>query len=202
MPRIRKIRRRKINQARKHEAAVDAVMPSRFQESRADGASRIVIIGEHIFNVKLSKLVENEEGLEVVATASTAKEAMAIPNEYGAELAIVDVDFGGISAGIALTRDINERSPGCAFMLICGLFTSAVARNLWVYSTESWSVISQATAKNPRHLAEAISSAVHGITWIEPGITRELQQYGERSKSLDERKLSIYERQSKDDPAA
>ncbi len=176
------------------ESAVDAVLPSRFkQEQSVGGVSRVVIVGSRIFNVKLAKLLEDEADLNVVATASTPREAMAAPNEHGAEMIIVEVDFGGPAQGILLGRSIAERSQGCAIMMVCGTFTDSVARHLWVYSSDSWSVISSATAQSAPHVSEAVSSAVHGMTWVEPGVTRAMAAYGPRSTSMNERKLFMFD---------
>lgn len=178
-------------------AAVDAVLPSRFREDQAPGGvSRVVIVGSHIFNLKLAKLLEHESGFEVVATADTAREAMAAPNEHGAELTIIEVDFGGAAQGTVLARSIAERSQGCAIMLVCGTFTSSVAKHLWVYGVDSWSIISSATAQSPTHVSEAVSSAVHGKTWVEPGIKRAMAAYGPRLKSVNERKLTMFDDQA------
>lgn len=171
-------------------------MPSRFQDSEASAASRIVAVGQPVFNARLEKLLSAEDSVEVVATATSIKQAMAYPNEFGADLIIVDTDFGGEAEGVALSRYIAERSPACAVMLVCGAFTSTLAKNLWVYSTDAWSIVSQATAKNGPSLTEAITSAVHGMTWVEPGIAREMREYGPRPRSLDERKLAMFERRS------
>jgi DNA-binding NarL/FixJ family response regulator len=193
MPRIRKIRRRKVNQAAPRAASeIDAILPSRFRDEQSVGsASRVVIAGDRIFNVKLSKLLENESDLRIVGTAETPREALAAPNELGAELIVVSVDLGGSSQGVNLARTINERSPGCGIMLVCDSLSQTLARYLWTYGTDSWSVISAATSKNPAHIAEAVSSAVRGITWLEPGVARALATFGPRPHSLDERKLLL-----------
>ncbi|MDA1298102.1 MAG: response regulator [Chloroflexi bacterium] len=203
MPRVRKIRRRRVDPtARKMNAEADAILPSRFnQEKAAGGVSRVVIVGSRIFNVRLAKLLESQADLSVVATASTPREALAAPNEHGAEMTVIDVDFGGTAQGILLARTIGERSPGCAIMLVCGALTETVAKQLWVYGADSWSVISSATAKSAAHVAEAVSSAVHGITWVEPGVKRAMAGYGPRPRSLDERKLFVFDAEQRSSAA-
>ncbi len=194
MPRIRRIRRRKINKAAQAPAQLDAVKSPGSEDQAPGSTSRVVIVGDRIFNLKLSNLMGGETDFKIVATADTRRDAFAFPNEFAAELTVVDVDFDGHGQGIKLARELNEKSPGCAFMLICGPFTSTTVQTLWVYGADSWSVITQATAKSPAHFAEVVSSAVHGIPWIEPGITRALREYGPRPNSLDERKLLVFER--------
>lgn len=176
------------------DAAVDGVLPSRFQQEQISGGpSRLVIVGSRIFNVKLNKLLENESGLSVVATAETPREAISAPTEHGAELTIVEADFGGSAQGTVLATSIAERSPGCAIMLVCGAFTDTVAKYLWVFGADSWSIITGATAQNPTHISEAVSSAVHGITWVEPGVKRAMDLYGQRPMSVNERRLMMFD---------
>lgn len=194
MARIRKIRRRKISRASDDRAGLDAATTPSEQEQSPRASSRVVIVGDHIFGLKLAKLVAEETDFTVVATASTVREARAYPNEFKADLTVVEVDFGGPGEGITLARELNERSPGCAFMMVCGPFTETTAQALWVFGTDAWSVITQATAKSPGHFAEAVSSAVHGMTWVEPGVKRELSSFGPRPNSFDARKLAIFER--------
>ena len=156
----------------------------------------MVVVGSPIFTIKLSKSLSGDEDIEIVAKANTQKDAMSVANQFGAELAVVETDFGGIAQGILLARAMHERTPGCGIMLVCGPFTETLARYLWVYGTESWSVITAATAKNPHHVAEAVSSAVHGMTWVEPGVRRDLEKYGPRPRSMDERRLILLDSDS------
>ncbi len=193
MARVRRIKRRKVNKAAREAAQADIAMASAAEESQAGEASKVVIVGDRIFNLRLSKLVSEETDFNVVATAATVMEARAYPNEHKADLTVVDVDFGGTNEGVVIARDLNERRPGSGIMIVCGPFTSNTAKTLWVYGADAWSVVTQATAKNPAHFAEAVSSAVHGMTWIEPGVARELQIYGPRPNSFDERRLMMME---------
>ncbi len=194
MPRVRRIRRIKspTSSSRRPEAFIPASLPSRTREQQVAGsASRVVIVGSPIVTIELSKLLQAEPDLQVVGKANTPKDAMAVVNQFGAELAVIETDFGGTAQGLLLARSMNERSPGCGIMLVCGPFTETLARYLWVYGTESWSVITAATAKNARHISEAVSSAVHGMTWVEPGVRRDLEKYGPRPRSMDERRLML-----------
>lgn len=197
MPRIRRIKRRRPDRSHATDPGVNAVLPSRFNERGADGDKRVVVVGNPIFNLKMGNIVKDLPGVELAAVARTAKDALAFPTEHGAELVIVDVDFGGAGQGVSFARDINQRSTGAAFLLVCGAMTPTTSRALWVYGTNSWSVISPATAKNPDQLIETIKSAILGRAWVEPGIQREIQQLGPRPKSLAERKLAVFEQGSR-----
>lgn len=168
----------------------------RFSNEEANSKTRVVLVGDSVFGVKIEAVIGSEENLEVVAVARTAKDALAFPTQYGAEILIVDVGFGGTARGIEFARVLNERNPGCAFMLVFGAFAPSVAKHLWVFGTDSWSIVSQATAQNAQLIYEAINSTVSGIRWVEPGIQREMERYGPRPKSVDERKLAILDQSS------
>jgi hypothetical protein len=125
MPRVRKIRKRKVNRAAlQMDAAVDATLPSRFQQEQSSGdATIIVIVCSRIFNTKLAKLLGDEAELNVVATADTPREAVAAPNEHRAELVIIEADFGAPGKGILLAQTVAERSQGCAIKVVCATLT-------------------------------------------------------------------------------
>jgi hypothetical protein len=116
---------------------------------------------------------------------------MAAVALHGAEMVIIELEFGGPAAGVLLARSIMDRNPSCGIMMVCRNFTGPVARHFWVYGTESWSVITGATSKSPAHVAEAVNSAVRGMIWVEPGVRRTLAAFGPRPKSIEERRQKM-----------
>jgi len=193
--RVRKVRRRKVNRsAERLEAGTRSVLPSRFNQDRSAVARpRVAVIGTRLFCARLNKLLRDQESLELVASISSVKESVAASTLYGAELAIVEIEIDGQASGVLLARALMDRSPGCGIMLVCRSFTDNVARHVWVYGAESWSLISGATASNPAGLTEAISSTVRGMTWVEPGMSRVLAAFGPRPNSVEERRLLLLE---------
>ncbi len=196
MARLRKVRKRKVNRAALAEARVEAVLHPR--EEAEDSGVRVVLVGNQAFNLELEKALADHEGFSVVAKAETHMDAFAYPNELNAELVLVDADFGGSGEGVAFARDLNERTPGCAFMIVCGALTPTVTKSLWIFGADSWSFITLATAQMAAHFAGALSSAVHGMPWVDPEISRQLRAYGPRPRSLDARKLHIFESEQAD----
>ena len=191
MSRIRRVRKSsRTNRAiEKVDAEMRAILPSRFRSMQSpDSVPRLVLIGSKVFTLKLDKALADEASMQIVASADTQRDALAAAVTHGAELVIVELEFGGPVQGIFLSRVIMDRAPDCGIMLICRTFTDTVARHLWVYGTESWSVLTGATSKNPAHVAEAVNSAVRGMTWVEPGVRRALAEFGPRPKSIEERR--------------
>jgi hypothetical protein len=150
---------------------------------------RVVLVGSRLFNVRTMKALTGEPSFEVAAGVESAKEAVAAATLHHAELAIVEIGVAGVAQRVMLARAMVDRNPGCGIMLICGAFTESVARMLWVYGTESWSVLTGASSKNPAQVAEAVNSALRGMIWVEPGVRRVLASFGPRPKSMDERRL-------------
>jgi DNA-binding NarL/FixJ family response regulator len=163
--------------------------PKLMPQPRLESRPRVVLIGSRLFNIRMMKALTGEPSFEVAAGVESAKEAVAAATLHRAELAIVEIGVAGVAERVMLARRMVERAPGCGIMLICGAFTESVARMLWVYGTESWSVLTGASSKNAAQVVEAVNSALRGMIWVEPGVRRALTSFGPRPKSLDERRL-------------
>lgn len=194
MPRIRRIRKvsRNNRTIEKVDAEMQSVLPSRFKAMRtANSSTRVVLVGTRVFSLKLGSMLSDERSVDIVASAETDRSAIGAAALHGAELVIVELEFGGPVQGIFIARSIMERSPDCGIMMVCRTMTENAARHLWVYGTESWSVLTGATARNPAQVIDAVNSAVRGMTWIEPGVRRKLSEFGARPKSIEERRQAI-----------
>lgn len=194
MPRIRRIRKvsRSSRAIEKVDAEMHSVLPSRFKAMRnASSSPRVVLVGARVFNLRLGNLLSNESSVDIVATADTDRAALGAAALNGAELVVVEMEFGGPVQGIFIARSIMERTPDCGIMIVCRTMTENAARHLWVYGTESWSVLTGASAKNPAQVVDAVNSAVRGMTWIEPGVSRKLSEFGHRPESIEERRQAI-----------
>ncbi len=73
------------------------------------GTTRVLVVDDHpIVRHGVVQLIEQEPGLEVVAQAGTAEEALEYAQNESFELAIIDVSLQGVS-GLELVKQIRER---------------------------------------------------------------------------------------------
>ena len=189
--RIRRVRRQRAGRGRSEafRPVVPAMASGSNGQSAAEASARVLLAGSRLFNLRMAKTLAGQAGVEVVATAESARDAVAAVTTHRAELAMVEVGVAGVMERAMLARAVVNRSPGCGIMLVCSTLTEPVARSLWVYGTESWSVITGASSKNPEQMAEAVRSAVRGMLWVEPGVRRVMASFGPRPKSIEERRL-------------
>ena len=59
--------------------------------------------------------------------------------------------------------------------------------HLWVYGRDTWSVITNASLKNPDTMNACIQSAIRNMRWVEPGIQRVMKPLGVRPPKLADR---------------
>jgi DNA-binding NarL/FixJ family response regulator len=79
---------------------------------------RVLIADDHgIVRSGLRRLLESEEGIEVVAEAGDGAEACEKAVETKPDLAILDVKMPELS-GLEATREIRERAPGVAILIL------------------------------------------------------------------------------------
>src|SRR2546423_2032897 len=81
------------------------------------GPVRLAIVDDHpVVREAFSNLFELVEGLEVVATAGDADEALAALATTDVDVAIVDFALPGVDGGV-LTSRIKQRHPGVRVLI-------------------------------------------------------------------------------------
>lgn len=145
--------------------------------------------GSRLFLARMARSLSGETSFEIAGRVESAKSALAAVVTERAELAVIEAAGADVAERLMLAHAIKGRRPGCGIMLVCESLTEPIARQMWVYGAESWSVITGASSKNPAQVAEAVSSAVRGMTWVEPGVQRVMASFGPRPKSVEERRL-------------
>src|SRR2546423_11554724 len=81
------------------------------------GPVRLAIVDDHpVVREAFTNLFELVEGLEVVATAGDADEALAKLSTTDVDVAIVDFALPGVDGGV-LTDRIKERFPGVRVLI-------------------------------------------------------------------------------------
>lgn len=129
---------------------------------------RILIADDHgIVRSGLRKLLESEDGIEVVAEAGDGIEARDMAIEHHPDLAILDVKMPGLN-GLEATRAIHEAAPDVSVLML-----SMHEENRYLFEAlkagASGYVLKRAA---DRELIDAIRAVERG----EPFLTPEAQQ--------------------------
>ena len=123
----------------------------------------------------------------IVGTVETDKSMVAMTAMSKADLAIIELDFGGELAGLSVARAIAANSPACGIMIYTPALTPRGFKGLWVYGSEQWSIITRASLANPAHVRVTVKSVVRGIPWTEP-VQRQWAELGDRPRRMEDRR--------------
>lgn len=85
---------------------------------RARSDLRVMVVDDHdLFRTGLRRLVEREDGLQVVADARGGEDAVRKAAELQPDVVVMDVSMPGMS-GIEATREVLAVSPGSAVLML------------------------------------------------------------------------------------
>lgn len=133
---------------------------------------------ENLIRSALRALLSLEDGIEVVAEAATADEALAMARSFTPDVAVLDLQLPDRD-GIALAADLHREVPGCRTMIVTshgrpGYLKRALAAGVggFLPKTVSASVLAQVVRTvhdggryvDPELAAEAISAGDSPLT--------------------------------------
>ncbi len=85
---------------------------------QVDAPLRVMVVDDHdLFRSGLRRLLEEEEGIDVVADARRGDEAVRKAGELRPDVIVMDINMPGMS-GIEATRGVLEQSPGTAVLML------------------------------------------------------------------------------------
>ena len=156
--------------------------------SDIDTPGGISIYGGFEFNQELHKCLDPLDSVMIVGTVEKRQSMVAMTAMSKADLAIIELDFGGDLAGLDVARAIAANSPACGIMIYTPALTPRGFKGLWVYGSEQWSIITRASLANPAHIRATVKSVIRGMPWTEPGGQRQWAELGARPRSVEDRR--------------
>jgi hypothetical protein len=105
--------------------------------SDIDTPGGIAIYGGFEFNRDLRECLDPLDSVMIVGTVETDKSMVAMTAMSKADLAIIELDFGGELAGLSVARAIAANSPACGIMIYTPALTPRGVKGLWVYVSSS-----------------------------------------------------------------
>jgi DNA-binding NarL/FixJ family response regulator len=90
---------------------------------------RVLVVDDHrMFSDVLSLLLREQEGIQMLATAAGAEEALEICRREAPDVVLMDLDLPGMD-GIEATRELREVVPDAKVIVLTGLQSHAVIAN-------------------------------------------------------------------------
>ncbi len=153
-----------------------------------DAPGKIAIYAGFEFDLELHECLDPMESIMIVGTVETGQSMVAMTAMSKADLAIIELDFGGDLAGLNVARAVAANTPACGIMVYTPVLTPKGFKALWVYGSEQWSIITRASLANPAHIRATVKSVVRGLPWTEPGVQRQWAELGERPRTVEDRR--------------
>jgi DNA-binding NarL/FixJ family response regulator len=133
-------------------------------------AIQILLIDDHsLFRESLSRLLETETDLEIVATYASASEALALPQLKQIDVVLLDYDLGHEQGTHFLDHSRGHGFVGRVLMVTAGMSDSVMLRAL-----ENGSSGVFLKHSSPNRLVEAIRKVYAGEVWLDPAVTRSI----------------------------
>jgi len=143
---------------------------------------QILLVDDHeVVRLGLKSLLEHNDKFEVVAEASTAKEAVRKVEEYYPDVVLMDIRLPGVS-GIEACQEITDRWPDVRVVML-----TSYAEDDMLFSAiragASGYVLKQIGAED---LITAIEAASRGEALLDPAVTQRVFQEVRRAVKEEE----------------
>ena len=129
---------------------------------------QILLIDDHsLFRESLSRLLQTESDLRILATCASATEALAVPQLKEVDIVLLDYDLGHEQGTQFLDHARDHGFAGRVLMVTAGMSDSVMLRAL-----ENGSSGVFLKHSSPNRLVEAIRKVFAGEVWLDPAVTR------------------------------
>jgi DNA-binding NarL/FixJ family response regulator len=129
-----------------------------------------LLIDDHsLFRESLSRLLQTESDLQIVATCASASEALALPLLRQIDVVLLDYDLGQEQGTLFLDRARGQGFAGRILMVTAGMSDAVMLRAL-----ENGSSGVFLKHSPPNRLVEAIRKVFAGEVWLDPAVTRSI----------------------------
>jgi DNA-binding NarL/FixJ family response regulator len=160
--------------------------------TEADAAQapiRCLLADDHeILLEAVAKRFEDEDGIELVGTASDGTQALLLIERRRPDVAVVDIHMPGLD-GVALSRAVTERELPTLVLLYTGEVDREVIRRGLAAGARGVLLKSG----DPSGLTRAVRAIVAGATYVEPTLAGALMEQAARAPGavLAKRELEV-----------
>jgi DNA-binding NarL/FixJ family response regulator len=143
---------------------------------------RILLVDDHsLFRESLSRLLQGESDLNIIANCATATEALELLKSTEVDLVLLDYDLGDEQGSSFLVQSKASGFTGRVLMVTAGMSDTGTLRAL-----EDGAAGIFLKHSPPSQLVEAIEKVMNGEVWLDSKAVRSLIA-GANSKSEEQR---------------
>ncbi|MDA1280372.1 MAG: hypothetical protein O3B95_10110 [Chloroflexi bacterium] len=139
------------------------------------GVPVLLAMSSSIRSRVLPKLANMKE-LSLSGAANTPAEAVNILIRDHPDVVMLDIDFGGPLEGLDLAKMMQKTRPSTAIVMLVSDIDATVFHGKARRFGTSWSYLRRNSAARAETLESTIKSAIRGVQWIDPELTRPLSQ--------------------------
>lgn len=152
----------------------------------------VMMVDDHpLFRKGLAVALRAEADLDVVAEASSAKEALEVLAQRSIDVAVIDILMPSVS-GISLAAEIYERQPRCVVLGLSVIDDSGLIADLLRAHASGYALKTQPVAE----IVGAIREVLGGIRYLPPSLSRDaINAHLEASSSRPLERLTRRERE-------
>jgi DNA-binding NarL/FixJ family response regulator len=122
-----------------------------------DGTIRVAVCDDALaVKLFLRQVLEEDGDMEVVSSTSTGREALAELGLHRPDALLLDLVLPDVEDPLALVRDLRERSPGTAIVLMSNLPAPDLQVEADRLGADGW----MPKAQKPEHLRAAVREAL------------------------------------------
>ncbi|MBN4064893.1 response regulator transcription factor [Dehalococcoides mccartyi] len=159
--------------------------------SRPEGSPVLMATSNTVRNLILPKLAAILD-VQLAGLADTPENALKMLVQEHPEVVIFDMDFGGEFEGLDTARLMQKtRARAAIVMLVPELDVESMRRYARRFGS-SWSYVKRSTAARVDVLESVLKSAIRGVQWIEPELSRPLSaiwKIAEQARDLEATKI-------------
>lgn len=140
----------------------------------------------------LTAILGGRQDLEIVATAGTPSDALAIVEEVDIDVALLDLSLGeDAMSGIELGLALRERWPSVGIVILSQYHVPGFLTRFAEGQRQGWSYIVKRADLHPHYLSDVLHSTARGLNVIDP-------QMAERQMSIQPSSVSRLTQRQRD----
>lgn len=144
---------------------------------------RVALVEDDVLlRALIGELVDAQDAMQVVATASGQRAALAAITPGTADVAVLDIDLED-GNGIALGLALQEQDPRIQVLLLSNHNMLGLVRSVAGRAPSPWSYLSKRSVARSGQLVRALAAVAHRQVVIDPALA-------DRSVPLDDSPLS------------
>ena len=148
---------------------------------------QIIIADDHpIFRSGLKQIIEEDEGIEIIAFAENGEKALDVIDEYNPEIAILDIDMPKMT-GLQVMKEL-KKSKSSTKVIILTVFSSEDIFDEAMDLGVSGFVLKDCAVND---IVECIYKVKEGNYYISPTISNLLVSRRDKMKKLEKEKPSL-----------